>query len=107
MFGNLLHTIPDDSFNPDDNFAWKLYDVNRASFNSHQFCYSHNGPCKLFNVEGGDADFENAGLPCTDQSGAGKQLFEEGDTAPVFMAHAKRHCELRTPLVVIENVPDM
>ena len=52
------------------------------------------------------ADFEVAGLPCTDQSRAGKRLFHNGPTAPVFMAHAKIHLAKQTPLVLLENVPD-
>jgi site-specific DNA-cytosine methylase len=101
-----VETIPINSFNTDDNFSMKLYDVNRARLNSHQFCYNHNGPCPLF-IENGDADLEVAGLPCVDQSPAGNQMFQEGRAAPVFMVHAKRHCQLRTPLVMIENVQDM
>lgn len=50
-----------------------------------------------------DADFEVAGLPCPDMSRNGLRRLEEGPTNTVFMAHAKRHCEKRTPLIVIEN----
>ncbi|CAE7804105.1 unnamed protein product [Symbiodinium sp. CCMP2456] len=36
-------------------------------------------------------------------SAAGKRLKEEGRTASVFICHAKRHVEKRTPLIIIEN----
>ena len=68
---------------------------------SHQWCFSHRKLCPLFETR---TDFETAGLPCTDQSRAGKRLFEEGPTASVFCCHAKRHIELQTPLILLENV---
>ncbi|CAK9089666.1 unnamed protein product [Durusdinium trenchii] len=50
---------------------------------------------------------EVAGLPCTDQSAAGNRLYQEGPTAKVFLAHAKRHIEKETPLLILENVQEL
>jgi hypothetical protein len=105
VHGDLLLTMPEDSFSKDSNFEMKLYDVNRADFYSHQHCYTHNWMCPLFGPPT-DTDLEVAGLPCTDQSKGGDRKFEEGKTAVVFMAHSKRHTEKRTPLIIIENVQE-
>ena len=47
-----------------------------------------------------------AGLPCWDMSLAGKRLQENGVTVGCFLTHAKRHVELETPLVIVENTKD-
>lgn len=57
--------------------------------------------CPLFATT---PDFEVAGLPCIDQSMAGQKKYEEGKTGTVFCCHAKRHVELETPLILMENV---
>ena len=79
--------------------------ISSADFRRTQFCYSCSKECDIFQPKM-ESQLEVAGLPCTDQSRAGKQAFEEGVTAPVFIAHAKLHINRRTPLVVLENVPD-
>ena len=66
-------------------------------------CFTCNKPCPLFGLRA-ESHFEMAGLPCTDQSRAGKQQFEEGPTGSVFITHSKRHIEMRTPLILLENV---
>ncbi len=73
---------------------------------SHQHCYTHNCFCPLFG-EDADSELEVAGLPCTDQSRSGKRLYEEGPTMIAFMAHAKRHIEKKTALIIIENVQEL
>ncbi|CAE8599354.1 unnamed protein product [Polarella glacialis] len=62
--------------------------------------------CPLF-VRAVETNLETAGLPCTDQSRAGNQLYEQGPTAVVFIAHAKRHIQKRTPFIIIENVQEL
>lgn len=49
------------------------------------------------------AKVETAGLPCVDYSKAGLEEREHGSTNKVFVSHAKRHVELETPVVVLEN----
>ncbi|CAE7244744.1 unnamed protein product, partial [Symbiodinium sp. CCMP2456] len=81
----------------------KVARANRCSLRQHAWCYTHNGLCPLFGSSVA-ADIEVAGLPCIDFSKAGKRLGPEGPHAKVFVAHAKRHVELATPVIVIENV---
>lgn len=83
----------------------KYCDVTASDFVSRQHCYTRNKLCKLFgpNVQ---CDWETAGLPCVDFSLAGKRRKEEGPTCTIFMSHAKRHIELGTPVILLENVQD-
>ena len=53
-----------------------------------------------------NSDMDTSGLPCQDQSIVGKQLFEDGPTIVVFIAHAKYHIERKTRILVIENVTE-
>ena len=105
VFGDLLLAVPRDSFLPTDTFQQKLRKLDAVDFMQKQYCYGCQKFCELFSSEN-QADLEVAGLPCTDQSLAGRQAREEGPTAPVFIVHAKIHIEKRTPIIVLENVPD-
>lgn len=49
------------------------------------------------------SDLETAGLPCPDMSFAGKRQQENGKTVGAFLTHAKRHVELQTPIIAVEN----
>ena len=49
------------------------------------------------------SDIETAGLPCWDMSYAGQRRQEDGRTVGAFLTHAKRHVELQTPIVIVEN----
>ncbi len=102
---DILETLPPNTFNPSDCFMKKIYDINRADNMCYQKCLSHDNLCPLFG-ECSETDLDTSGLPCTDQSTAGRQLFEEGPTGPVFAAHAKYHVEKRTKIVITENVID-
>ena len=86
-------------------FMEKVVRANRCPLRQHTWCYTHNGFCPLFG-SGVAADIEVAGLPCIDFSKAGKRLGPEGPHSKVFVAHAKRHVEMATPVIVIENVWD-
>ena len=83
----------------------KLQDVSRAPLMKRQWCYTHGKYCELFAADKA-SELDVSGLPCPDFSAAGLRRREEGPTATVFMAHAKRHKELETPLIVVENVKD-
>ena len=76
--------------------------VDDANFRCKQFCHTHKKQCPLFGPST-EAQLEVAGLPCWDMSRAGRQMKEEGPTAGVFLCHAKRHAEKRTPMIIIEN----
>ena len=102
VFGDLESCVPPNSYDPAQTFLQKLQDVDDAPLIQKQHCYTHGKNCPLFG-EGTSATLEVAGLPCWDMSAAGKRLKEHGRTATVFICHAKRHVEKRTPLIVIEN----
>ena len=76
--------------------------MDAAQIFTTQFCYTHGSQCNLLNR----SDLEVAGLPCWDYSLAGKRLQEDGPTIGAFLAHAKRHVHLATPVIVIENVKE-
>lgn len=105
IFGDLVECVPPGSFCDEDPFYKKLYDFNRADLMKSQHCFFCTQQCPLFGPSA-ESDMEVAGLPCTDQSAAGNRLYQEGPTAKVFLAHAKRHIEKETPLLILENVQE-
>ena len=102
LFGDLEGCLPKGCYAKDDQFMTKLDKIDRVDFKCKQHCYAHNKACPLFG-RATDSDLEVAGLPCWDISAAGKRLKENGPTASVFLAHAKRHVQKMTPLIIIEN----
>ena len=95
--------IPD----PEDPFFLKFYKVDSADFYKTQHCKTHKRECLLFPEHQGEkSDLETAGLPCWDMSLAGKRLQENGRTVGTFLCHAKRHIELMTPIIIVENTKD-
>ncbi len=106
IHGDLTHIVPTGSYNPESKFMRKLLDMNKAPMWSHQWCVTHNCFCSLGLTGGLKADYDISGLPCPDMSPAGSLKRHEGPTGPVFIAHAKLHIALGTPMLVLENVPD-
>lgn len=107
VFGDLTGIVPVDCHpQPGASFMEQVYAFNRAPLYSKQHCYTHNKCCSLGLVSGIPPDFDLSGLPCPDMSPCGLRQGLEGPTAQVFIAHAKHHIALQTPLLVIENVPD-
>lgn len=105
VFDNVEGCIPLNTYDPNSDFVGKLKAVSRSKLVRFQHCYTHGKMCDLFNPSLAP-DLETAGLPCWDFSLAGARRCENGPTCTVFMAHAKRHKELRTPLLIIENVQE-
>ena len=103
IFGDVMGCLPPGTFEPASSFHEKFKNIDSADLLTHQHCYTCSRLCPLFSQR---PDLEVAGLPCTDQSKAGRQRCHEGPTAPVFVAHGKRHIELRTPIIILENVQD-
>ncbi|CAJ1348098.1 unnamed protein product, partial [Effrenium voratum] len=106
VFDNVEGCIPSNTYDPTSDFVGKLKAVSRSKLVRFQHCYTHGKMCDLFNPSLAP-DLETAGLPCWDFSLAGARRYENGPTCTVFMAHAKRHKELRTPLLIIENVQNL
>lgn len=105
VFGDLLRVLPADTFCNEDPFHRKLFKANRAKLMTSQWCFTCCKECPLFGPRA-MTDIEVAGLPCTDASMCGLRRFENGPTAQVFLAHCKIHLERRTPMMIIENVPE-
>lgn len=78
--------------------------MDRLPLQRYGECSQCNRFCEIF--DGVAPDLDLSGLPCVDQSPAGRQLFEEGKTKQVFVCHAKLNIEKGTRLILIENVPD-
>ena len=107
IFGNLEDCIPKGTYHQKDPFWWKFYKVDSAVLYKTQHCNTHNRECLLFPQHSGEkSDIETAGLPCWDMSLAGKRLQENGRTVGTFLCHAKRHIELMTPNIILENTKD-
>lgn len=109
IHGDILDMLPPESFNPKSSFMKRLYAIDRAKLNSHQYCFTHNRQCSLGLIRNDPqetADFDFSGLPCPDMSPAGKNQREEGQTSTVFAVHAKYHIAKQTLMLLIENVPD-
>ena len=70
-----------------------------------QKCLTHNKNCPLNILL--DVDFDVSGLPCQDHSKANRnrQHFD-GKHGSVYLAWAQKHKLAKTPLVILENVPE-
>ena len=102
LFPDVEGCLPPDTYNANESFRWKLYRVSNAPLMRQQHCLTHGRQCDLF-PPAERPDLDCSGLPCWDFSLAGKRKRQEGATCTIFMAHAKRHKELRTPVLIIEN----
>jgi site-specific DNA-cytosine methylase len=103
--GDLVGILSGD-FNSEQPFLDMVAEIDKLKFKTHVHCYTHGRKCRIFGPSHEDSDFDLSGLPCTNQSPVGAQTFEEGDTAAVFVAHAKYHIQKETAVLMIENVSD-
>ena len=104
IFGNLLEQVPADSFVETDSFGKRALDVEKAGLSTHQFCYMHGGLCPLVKP----VDIDMSGLPCEDNSTANvNRRFLDGRFGSCYIVWAKKHRSARTPLLVLENTPEL
>lgn len=104
IFGNLLEQVPADSFVETDSFCKRALDVEKAGLSTHQFCHVHGGLCQLMKP----VDFDMSGLPCEDNSTANvKRRYLDGRFGSCYLIWAKKHRSQRTPLLVLENTPEL
>ena len=105
MFRDILGQLPESttaSASRATNFRAKWRCVQHAALLSRQACVVHNAECRADRRV--HVDF--SGLPCPDYSKANrKRKYQEGPSALVYLTWAKRHCDNRTPLLIVENVP--
>ena len=103
IFGDILKLIPEYVDLTTGSFSEKRQRVEGVDLQCDQFCHAHNKYCNA--LQSKEADIDLSGLPCPDNSRANKKRkFQEGPTAPVYIAWAKRHKKLQTRLIIIENV---
>ena len=87
----------------DGNFSSKRRKIEGVTLQPAQFCFTHNCMCDAHHP----VDIDVSGLPCPDNSKANRRrLFEEGASGPVYITWAQKHRRNRTPLMILENVPD-
>ena len=103
---DLLDAVETNRLSTVDSFLQKLQIMDDGQLTFRQWCCLHNTHCELHGRLQNSVDLEVAGLPCPDNSQAGLRRYEEGPTAAVFIAHAKRHVHKATPMIIIENTPD-
>ena len=104
VFGNVCETVPEGSFDALASFDERKYQVNHAPMCTSQFCLTHGGHCSL--MKGVDLDM--SGLPCEDNSRANcKRHFLHGNFGSVYLLWAKHHRTMRTPVVLLENTPEL
>jgi len=89
------------SFQEHDNFAKRVMDVETAGLKSTQFCHTHGGECPINKP----VDVDMSGLPCEDNSTAGKRMYLHGRFGSCYLVWAKFHREMATPVLVLENTP--
>ena len=105
IFGDILKLIPESAQLTTGSFSEKRQRVEGVHLKGEQFCHAHNKYCNA--LQPTEADVDLSGLPCPDNSRANrKRKFQEGPTGPVYIAWAKRHKQLQTKLIIIENVRD-
>ncbi len=104
LFGNLCDTVPAGSFDPVAPFDERKSQVNDAPMCTSQFCLTHGGHCSLTKP----VDLDMSGLPCEDNSRANfKRRFLHGNFGSVYLIWAKYHRRMRTPVLLLENTPEL
>ncbi|CAK9059749.1 unnamed protein product [Durusdinium trenchii] len=95
VHGDLTQIMPSNSFDPESGFEAKAAQINQAKLRTTQYCFTHDRQCPIFGKRAREVDLDVSGLPCPDFS------------AMVFCSHAKFHAAWQTPMLIIENVPDL
>ena len=102
-FGDIVGQIPNKNWAPGDSFLETAAAIRPQKLLEYQYCHVHGGACK--SLESVDVDF--SGLPCQHNSRANvARLKQDGPFADVYMTWAKKHTDLATPLVILENTQD-
>ena len=104
VFGNVLSQVQEDCGAISElTFQQKLRGLEQAPLAEKQFCFTHGSECSIWDT----VDLDFSGLPCQDNLRANtKRLFEQGRYAPCFIVWARKHRELGTRLLILENTPD-
>ncbi|CAL1164716.1 unnamed protein product, partial [Cladocopium goreaui] len=101
----MLQTIPTGYFREEDDFNTRRKCIDNAPLNTSQFCTTHGGYCPLLR----EVDVDMSGLPCEDNSRANfkRKFLQGGKFGSCYLVWAKQHRHMRTPLLILENTPDI
>ena len=103
VFSDVLAQVPPGSYDPNASLEDRTRDICEADLCQRQFCHTHGTLCPTLTP----VDIDVSGLPCQDNSPCnGKRKFQFGPRFNVYVVWAKKHRRLRTPLLVLENVPE-
>ena len=103
IFGDILDQVPCGQDTTSGSFGQKRRRLDQINLESQQFCRTHNMRCSLQQT----VHIDMSGLPCPDNSRANpKRKFEQGPSGVIYITWAKFHKNQRTPLLILENVPE-
>lgn len=103
IFGDILEMCCGNVDMVNGTFSEKRMRIESATLNDHQWCNAHHDFCKVPT----GAHIDLSGLPCPDNSKANRRRkFQEGPSGVIYAVWASMHKQQRTPLIIIENVPE-
>lgn len=103
VFGDVMDLSPT-SLEGCATFAQKYAAIEEAPISTSSFCISHGGFCPVIKP----VDVDVSGLPCQDSSKANKaRKYFEGKHGQIFAVWCKHHRTQGTPLLLLENVPEL
>jgi len=80
----------------------KIETARRTPLNATAYCVTHDQECPLK-----EADIDFSGLPCIGFSPSGQRAGLIHPTMWLFIIYAKWHCIHGTPVLILENVPEI
>ena len=104
VFGDLLGLVASQELHSAGSFAERCAMADAAVLQGMQHCYTHGGLCSVLRP----VHFDVSGLPCEDNSRANtKRKFQDGRFGGCYSAWCRHHREMQTPVLILENTPDI
>ena len=101
-FCDAMQQVPYGSIPEEGTFAQKLHAAKAAHLQGAQYCFEHGRmrpTCR-------PVQLDVSGLPCQDNSRANtKRKLQESDNNSIYIVWAKKHKQMGTALLILENVP--
>ena len=92
--------VPEGLIREEDCFAHKFFTLRGTTLRPTHWCRTHRAFCTLDK----DSDVETAGMPCQPNSRAGNRKMQEDPRFTCYLPWAKHHIQMKTPLIILENV---
>ena len=103
IFSNIMEQAPAYLDMETGDFQAKRRRLTTEKLVRTQQCMTHAAACRCDRA----VHIDFSGLPCPDNSKANRnRLFEEGASGKIYITWAAVHRAKRTPLLVLENVPE-